>query len=74
VVPGSAPALKTLPASFAGDPDRVMRFEREARTLAVLNHPHIGQIYNRARNRKDETPVQVAGTPVLRPNLNETCR
>ena len=38
-------ALKVLPESFAGDPDRLMRFEREAKTLASLNHPHIAQIY-----------------------------
>jgi serine/threonine protein kinase len=38
-------ALKTLPELFASDPDRLMRFEREAKTLAALNHPHIAQIY-----------------------------
>ena len=38
-------ALKTLPASFAADPERLARFEREAKTLASLNHPHIAQIY-----------------------------
>ena len=38
-------AVKVLPASFAGDPDRLMRFEREAKTLAALNHPHIAQIH-----------------------------
>jgi serine/threonine protein kinase len=38
-------ALKVLPASFASDPDRLMRFEREAKTLAALNHPHIAQVF-----------------------------
>src|SRR5688572_14669708 len=38
-------ALKMLPATFAFDPDRLSRFRREARTLASLNHPHIGAIY-----------------------------
>jgi eukaryotic-like serine/threonine-protein kinase len=38
-------ALKTLSRSFAGDPERRARFEREARLLAALNHPHIGAIY-----------------------------
>jgi serine/threonine protein kinase len=36
-------AIKILPQSFASDGDRVMRFEREAKTLAALNHPHIAQ-------------------------------
>jgi Tol biopolymer transport system component len=38
-------ALKILPASFAGDPERLGRFEREARLLAALNHPNVGAIY-----------------------------
>ena len=38
-------ALKILPQAFASDPDRLMRFEREARTLASLNHPRIASIY-----------------------------
>jgi serine/threonine protein kinase len=38
-------ALKILPASFATDPDRLARFQREAEVLASLDHPHIGAIY-----------------------------
>ena len=38
-------ALKVLPAAFTADPDRLARFEREARVLASLNHPNIAQIH-----------------------------
>ena len=38
-------ALKVLPDAFTSDPDRLARFEREAKVLASLNHPNIGHIY-----------------------------
>jgi serine/threonine-protein kinase len=38
-------ALKILPEAFATDPDRLARFQREAKTLASLNHPYIGGIH-----------------------------
>jgi serine/threonine-protein kinase len=40
-----AVAIKILRESVAQDPDRVARFQREAKTLASLNHPHIAGIY-----------------------------
>jgi Tol biopolymer transport system component len=38
-------AVKILAASFAGDSDRLARFQREAEVLASLNHPHIATVY-----------------------------
>jgi dipeptidyl aminopeptidase/acylaminoacyl peptidase len=38
-------AIKVLPAELAGDPDRLARFEREAKLLASLNHPNIAHVY-----------------------------
>ena len=38
-------AIKILPDAFAHDSERLARFQREAKTLASLNHPHIAAIY-----------------------------
>jgi serine/threonine protein kinase len=48
-------ALKLLPDEFTNSAERLARFQREARTLASLNHPHIAQIYG-----LEELPDRVA--------------
>ena len=50
-------ALKLLPETFASDPDRIGRFEREAHTLAALNHPHIAQVYGFERGESSQALV-----------------
>ncbi len=43
---GREVAIKVLPASFSQDPDRLKRFEQEARAAGVLNHPGITAVYD----------------------------
>ncbi|TNF77282.1 MAG: serine/threonine-protein kinase [Acidobacteria bacterium] len=43
---GRQVAIKVLPQAFTADPDRLARFEREARALAALDHPNIVHIYS----------------------------
>ena len=39
-------AIKVLPEHVASDPDLKQRFEREAKTISSLNHPHICTLYD----------------------------
>ena len=67
-------ALKVLSEAFTADPDRLARFQREAKVLASLNHPNIGGIHglesagllpDRAAvhkgGRRTQSPQQFAG-------------
>jgi eukaryotic-like serine/threonine-protein kinase len=46
---GRTVAIKVLPETFAADADRIVRFEREARTLASLNHTNIAHVFGLER-------------------------
>jgi hypothetical protein len=55
-------ALKILPEAFARDPDRLVRFEREARVLASLNDPNIA----RSSESKSRSGVQCHRCEIMR--------
>jgi serine/threonine protein kinase len=50
-------AIKVLPATFANDPERMARFQREAQVLASLNHPNIAAIYGLEESTDVRAPV-----------------
>jgi serine/threonine-protein kinase len=54
---GRQVAIKILPDAFAADADRVARLEREAKTLASLNHPHIAAIYGFEKSARSHALV-----------------
>lgn len=65
-------AIKVLPESFARDTDRVARFEREAKTLASLNHPNIAQIYGLEKQGEDTAIVmELVEGPTLADRIAE---
>jgi hypothetical protein len=82
---GRQVAIKVLPEEFSTDPERVARFEREAKLLAALNHPNIGAVhgFEEAQGRRFLVLELVEGE-TLRTRLNrgalpvdealETCR
>jgi len=64
-------AIKTLPAALASDKDRLARFEREAKLLAGLNHPHIASVYSLDEH---EGTLYLAMELVEGPTLEETLK
>ncbi|MBK5292563.1 MAG: serine/threonine protein kinase, partial [Acidobacteriia bacterium] len=58
-------ALKVLPESFAQDPDRMARFQREAHVLASLNHPNIAAIYGLEESESAHTSSASATAIVM---------
>src|ERR1700758_2019370 len=55
---GREVAIKTLPPSFAGDADRLRRFEQEARATGTLNHPNLLVIFDLGSH--DQSPFIVS--------------
>jgi serine/threonine protein kinase len=56
-------ALKVLPEVFASDPDRLARFEREARVLASLTHANIGAIFGLEEGVVDGRSMRALASP-----------
>jgi eukaryotic-like serine/threonine-protein kinase len=63
-------AIKVLPEAFAQDGDRMVRFEREAKFLAALNHPNIASIYGVEESASaDALVMELAEGPTLADRL-----
>ena len=58
--------IKGLPEHFADDAERLKRFEREATTLASLNHPNVAQIFERFFTTKDVSEGTGLGLAIAR--------
>jgi hypothetical protein len=56
---GREVAIKILPASFSQDPDRLRRFEQEARAAGILNHPNITAVYDVGSDSSSGAPYVV---------------
>jgi serine/threonine protein kinase len=72
---GREVALKVLPEEFAKDPERMARFEREAKVLASLNHPNIATLYGLesvdSESGSDSSPGPRASSPESRASSPE---
>ena len=66
---GRQVAIKVLPAAFATDAERLARFEREARTLASLNHPNIAGVHGLDRSHGVALVMELVEGPTLADRL-----
>src|SRR5437868_4560022 len=65
-------AIKILPSAVANDPERIARFEREAKALASLNHPRIAQIYGlETSNTSRALVMELVSGPTLADRIAE---
>jgi serine/threonine protein kinase len=69
---GREVALKVLPEEFAQDPERMARFEREAKVLASLNHPNIAHLYG--LETSPVIPSEAEATPPVIPSERSESR
>jgi len=60
-------AIKVLPADVSADPGRRARFDREARTIAGLDHPHICTLYDLGREVPSDVPAEDGEQKTARP-------
>lgn len=68
-------AVKVLPSPFTSDPDRVRRFEQEARAASALNHPNIVTIYDIGQTEDDRfIAMEFVSGRTLRAELGEPVR
>jgi len=70
--PGRQVAIKILPDTFASDPERLARFERETKTFASLNHPHIAAIYGFEKSAVDRAQLRSLPLKSEKPNSAES--
>jgi len=65
---GREVAIKVLPEAVAADPERLARFEREAKVLASLNHPNIAAIYSFESSRPQDLETSRPQDPGPKPH------